>query len=106
MTPTSPIENDNMSQLIGQKIIAISNDPPYARVGIITSFQSVSQSENLMPIVEFDGKEYLCFAVIAPYDEVIFETLIKLGRSAVDWFVKFIQVRENIKRLQRREDAT
>jgi len=103
--PVNSIEVTAMRAVIGQKVMVISNSPPYVSEGVLQSFQAVSQAESLIPLVEFsNGDVMLCLGVVLPYDEQVFKMFSEKGPEAFNWWRQAVFFREKLHRLSRRED--
>ena len=63
---------------IGSKVISRSNENEPYKIGIIKDYQNMSKGSNMFPIVEIDGKEYLCMSIIRHYSETLCRILDKL----------------------------
>jgi hypothetical protein len=103
--PVNTIEIERMRSIIGNKVIVLSNSKPYVSVGIVKSFQAVSQSSNLLPIIEFEtGIEFLCLGIVFPYDPDFCDMLASMGEKAFPWWQKVVYLREYMTRLHSRQD--
>lgn len=107
MRPVNFREVENMRSVIGQKVIVISNSEPYVSVGIIESFQPITQSDNLVPLVHFENNSEarLCLGAVLPYDYNFHAFLANKNALAFDWLSKLVQMRETMSRLSMRKDG-
>ena len=66
--------------LIGDRVIVRRNEPDPLMIGKLVRVELVSKGKCPMPIVqdEKDGKEYLCFSLIKPYDVNLFAKLSEM----------------------------
>jgi hypothetical protein len=63
----------NREAFIGAQIMVRSNEDEPISLGVLVRFEAVSKAENPIPIVEIEGKEYLCMGAVFPYNEKILE---------------------------------
>jgi len=70
--------------IVGDRVIVRSNEPTPLMIGTMIGtmirVDLITQAKNPMPIVkdEKDGKEYLCFSLLKPYDKTLFAKLSEM----------------------------
>jgi len=89
--------------LIKGKVISISNQDGM-NLGRIVGF-SVHHSGSRLPIVKFeDGVEYLCFSMLIPYTEYMYDMLLKLSKENRVALVRdILHLNSELRRLERPE---
>jgi hypothetical protein len=66
---------------VGSNVIIRSNENEPYSVGIITAYIPISQSKDLVPVVNIHGKEHICFSIIRHYSSALCRILDKLTPS-------------------------
>jgi hypothetical protein len=54
---------------IGTKVISRSNEDEPLRVGVITGFETFGHPHTNVPIVDFEGKEFICMSSIIRHSD-------------------------------------
>ncbi len=89
-------------ELIRGKVISISSHDEL-NVGYIKGFSVHENSGSKLPIVEFeDGVEYLCFSMLIPYTERMYDLLEDLPKKERTDLVKnILHLHSELRRLER-----
>lgn len=82
MKTEKDIQNDidamNMNLPQGSKVIVKSADENNYSIGTMIGPTPVSKAQKIIPLVDIDGKEYMCFGIVRLYDERVTRALDKL----------------------------
>jgi hypothetical protein len=62
----------------GSKVIIRSNENEPYSIGIIISYNYISQSKELVPVVNINGEDKICFSIIRQYSFSLCKILDKL----------------------------
>jgi len=51
------------------KVLVRSNEDEPLLVGTLVGYQTITQAKNIVPLVRYDNKTFLCLGIVLPYDE-------------------------------------
>lgn len=69
MIPVEEVKTYSPHLLTGEVMVVSNEDEPVMR-GRIVGFEEITQSRQRVPLVRaMDGREFICFGVILPYNE-------------------------------------
>lgn len=101
MIPIDEVKTYSPGLLMGEVMVVSNEDQPILR-GHIIGFEEFTQTKQRIPkVLDTEGKEYICFGVILPYNDVLKAMLESLDyRARFELLRNIFWLREDLRRIE------